>query len=58
MIADATGIGQEGTKLLIPMRDALTDKPLLLSLQEIDANGRKLNAEGGRTTCVRTVIHL
>ena len=56
MITDATGIGQEGTKLLIPMRDALTDKPLLLSLQEIDANGRKLNAEGGRTTCVRTVL--
>jgi putative DNA primase/helicase len=56
MITDATGIGQEGTKLLIPMRDALVDEPLLLSLQTIDAKGRKLNAEGGRTTCVRTVL--
>jgi putative DNA primase/helicase len=56
MITSAKGIGQEGTKLLIPMRDALTDKGLLLSLQVVDANGRKLNAEGGRTSCVRAVL--
>ncbi len=56
MITNAFGIGQEGTKLLIPMRDAMTPEGLMMSLQVIDAQGRKMNAEGGRTSCVRAVL--
>lgn len=55
-VLSAPGIKQEGNDLLIPMRAAETEKPLLMSIQTIGPGGAKRNAEGGRVGCTRTVV--